>query len=106
MQGRFMPRRDGEKHVGLAYALITLQDSCTDPSEKLKLRRLLSGSTAVINGKKYRSRGLVYKHRGERVGRGVYIVPKDEVEELSSELKERNLEKCIKIIDICECTCI
>jgi len=77
----------------------------TPKNVKKKIYKLLTGTTVTIEGKRYRTKGLIKKLNGVILSPGLYIIPSEKLADFIAGLKERGLDSYIKILNICLCTC-
>ncbi len=68
-----------------------------------KLSKIIVGNTVIINGKKYRSKGIVEKLGGKILCPGTYLVPTDKYSEFIDYLRHRRFEDYIVVIGTCKC---
>ncbi len=71
-----------------------------------KLSKLLLGTTVSINGRRYRSKGLLRKFNGIMLCPGTYLLPIDNLEEFLKELENRGLRDLVVVRETCMCNCI
>jgi hypothetical protein len=72
---------------------------------KIRIRKLMKGTTVTLKGKSYRSRGLLEQVNGIALACGLYIVPVDRLDKVLLALRERNLDRYVEVINLCTCSC-
>jgi hypothetical protein len=77
----------------------------TPKNIKNKIYKLLTGTTVTIEGKRYRTKGLIKKLDGVILSPGLYIIPSEKFTDFIVSLKERNLDGYIRILKMCICPC-
>ena len=86
------------------YMLVKISKN-TPKNIKNRIYKLLTGTTVTIEGKRYRTKGLIMKLNGLVLSPGLYIIPSEKFTDFITSLKERNLDSYIRILRMCLCTC-
>jgi len=85
--------------------VIIKYDSKTPRDVRNKLTKVLRGNTVSINGRKYRSKGLIYKRGGIALCPGTFLIPIEGLKEFLNELERLKLRDFIKVKKACICGC-
>ena len=86
------------------YVLVRFKHTAPEQIRK-RLSKALRGTTAVIKGKKYRSKGLVQKSDGIVLCPGTYLIPVIKLSEFLDGLERLKLKEYIEVKETCICTC-
>ncbi|MCI4435482.1 MAG: hypothetical protein JHC33_01550 [Ignisphaera sp.] len=86
------------------YAIVKISNDAPK-HVKIRIRKLMKGTTVTLKGKSYRSRGLLEQVNGIALACGLYIVPVNQLDKVLSVLRERNLDRHVEIINLCTCPC-
>ena len=96
-QGIVLYGKYNSKKQGSLYYLFSVEQ-VKSRSKNISIWRKLYGYRQIINKKIYEKKGLVKEYKGEKIARGVFIIPSGHAQNLISFLKNNDINHKIMLI--------
>lgn len=86
------------------YILLKVVDNAPK-HVKIKIYKIMNGTTVSIKNKRYRSKGLIKNVNGVVLSGSLYLIPSNNILTVLDVLSQKGLTDFTQIINLCNCMC-